>query len=567
MSPGPSKSDCQKWSRTDSLCVVLLLGLTAIPYWQVVNFDFVALDDRQYVTESRLVQSGLEPLALWDALFGFHADNWHPLVWWSLMADFQMFGNRPAAFHLVNLFWHLTNVGLLFVALRELTGDRARSLIVAAIFGIHPLHVESVAWVTERKDVLSGAFWMLCLWSYARWTRTQQSRGWWVCVTACLVLGLMAKQILVTLPCVFLLLDFWPLARTVDPRFNRTTFSRIWLRIVEKLPWFGLCVAASFLAMNAQQSARLGEGHWPLSLRLSNAVISVVRYLGKSFFPVGLSVQYPYDVPESPAMVFAAAVVLAAVTIACLIFARRRPALLVGWLWFLGTLVPVIGLIQVGSQSMADRYMYLPLIGLSIALVWTIPNPRTVNSSRWLTGIAGLSLATLVLCTARQTSVWRNTQTLYDHALAVDATNTSALYSIGFRALESGDVISGLETLHRAINWDRKRSEAREKYAGKQNPKVHQEWNRRWSEIYLTLGQAAARAGKSEQAITFFRESISVDPANSDARMTLGMVLADEGDIEAALSEFDEILRRNPNHSNASAARTVLLRQRAAAPK
>jgi len=546
------------WRPKDVWCLAVLVLLTAIPYWQVVGFDFVSLDDRQYVTDSKLVQQGLDPLAMWDALAEFHADNWHPLIWWSWMLDFQLFGNNPRAFHLENLLWHVLNVVLLFMALRDLTGDTFRSAVVAAIFGVHPLHVESVAWISERKDVLSGFFWMLGLWSYSYWSRATHSRGLWLIVTISIVLGLMAKQIVVTLPCVFLLLDAWPLGRFYDPRFQRPTVARTWWLISEKLPWFVLSLIASVIAMNAQQSARQAQADWSLALRVSNAAISVFRYLGKSVYPVRLSIQYPYDPPTSQAVVLGAAILLVIVTIVLLVLARRQAALLVGWLWFLGTLFPVIGLIQLGMQPLADRYMYLPLIGLSIGLVWAIPTPRSHGLAWCLAGVTGLCLAGLAIGTARQAAVWRNSETLYDHALAVDPTNEHAHYAIGFRACESRNVAEGLIHLHTGIEWDRRRADAREAYSGNQDSKERTELNRRWSEIYLMLGRAAAGEHHPLQAITDFQQAVALSPTNHDARMALGMALADESRTEEAIAEFEEILKQNPNHLQATMARDAL---------
>lgn len=554
------------WSSRDWWCTAALLFLTAIPYLQVVGFDFVELDDRQYITESPLVQQGLNPLAMWDALVEFHADNWHPLVWWSLMLDFQLFGNNPAVFHLVNVAWHLINVVLLFAALKDLTQDTWRSALVAAIFGVHPLHVESVAWITERKDVLSGFFWMLGLWSYSRWSRSPGSRVWWVCVTLSVIGGLLSKQIIVTLPCVFLLLDAWPLKRYLDARLGPTIASRIWRLCLEKLPWFGLCLAASMLAMNAQQTAKLAEGNWPLSIRLSNAVISVFRYLGKTIYPVGLSIQYPFDLPTSQMIVVAAAIALAVLTIAFFVAARRHPALLFGWLWFLGTLMPVIGLIQVGKQSMADRYMYLPMIGLSIGLIWSIPSPQSRSSAWFAAVVAGMGLMAMAAVATVQVSVWRNTSTLYDHAVTVDPTNEAAHYSIGFRALEAGNVATGLAHLHSAVEWDRKRWEARQAYSDKRYQKQSEELKHRWSEIYMTLGRAEAMQHEPQMAIADFRAAVSLSPTSHEARMALGMALADAGENDDALAQFEEILKQSPGHPQAAKARSVLMQGRSTTP-
>lgn len=264
----------RQWSRADAAIIAALIALTALPFAQTATFDFVSLDDAAYITQSELVQRGLDPIAMVDAL-GFHQDNWHPVVWWSLMLDVELFGLNPGPFHVENVFWHVLNVVLLYAAMNELTGDRWRSAFIAAVFGIHPLHVESVAWVTERKDVLSGFWWMAGLWSYAVWAKTGRPR-YWRFVTAALVLGLMTKQIMVTLPCVFLLLDAWPLNRWRDPSAGRWTARRLKSSVIEKLPWIGCVAVASWLAMQAQQTAAASASDWPLSLRLSNATMSLV---------------------------------------------------------------------------------------------------------------------------------------------------------------------------------------------------------------------------------------------------------------------------------------------------
>jgi hypothetical protein len=539
------------WTRTDVWLVFGLLALTAVPFAQVAWFDFVDLDDPQYVTEVELVQRGIEPLALWDA-FGFHAFNWHPLVWWSLMLDYQLSGMQPAWFHVVNLGWHLANVALLFADLKELTGDRWRSAAVAAVFGVHPLHVESVAWVSERKDVLSGFFWMLALWAYARWVR--RGHGKWI-VTVALVLGLMSKQIVVTLPCVFLLLDAWPLGRIFEPKLGRTVTRRVVRLIIEKLPWLAIVALACWMTLQAQDSARAGWIDWPLSLRFSNAALSYVRYLAKTFWPVGLCVQYSFNPPASIWPVVAAAGLLLLLTVIAIVFVRRCPAVLVGWLWYLGTLVPVIGVIQVGKQPLADRYMYLPLIGLAIAATWMIPNPRS-RPVRAAYGIASVLLcAVLGMLTARQTAVWRDTVTLFRHAYHVDPTNEEALFTLGSRALNEGRIDEGLRLLHSGVEWDRKRWSGRWAFAGVKHRSTFDELNRRWADVYYTLGSANINQGHDSAGIADFREAIGLNDQHADARLALASALLDHGNAEEALREIDELLQRQPLNQRAVAVR------------
>jgi protein O-mannosyl-transferase len=547
-------------ARYDRWLIAALLILTVVPYVQTGWFDFVSLDDRQYVTNSPLVKQGLAPFAIWDAFFEFHADNWHPLVWLSLMLDFQLFGLNAGAFHLENVAWHLANVAIAYVVLRKLTDDFWRSAWVAAIFGIHPLHVESVAWITERKDVLSGFFWMTGMWAYSRWTRSTQSRTGWLAVTVCLVLGLMTKQILVALPCVFLLLDFWPLKRTFDPRTGHVTAMRIGWLIWEKLPWFGLSLGACFVAINAQQSAQEVQSEWPLSLRVSNAAISVFRYISKVFFPVGLTVQYPFDPPSSLTLVLCCMIGLVVFTLLFWLRRRTNPAILMGWLWFLTTLAPVIGLIQIGKQSMADRYMYLPLIGLAIVIGWSIPKPASRAGVIRLTSLAVVCLAALMFRSVQQVAVWKNSDSLYRHALAVDPTNENAHFAIGWQAFEAGDFIEGLNHVETGVEWERRRWEARQSYAGSGQKGTQIEYRRRWSEIYLMLGNAEIRQHRRPKAIQHFREAVSLNPDNHEARMLLGMALADEGENLQAIEQFDEILKQLPDHHDARMARSALMR-------
>lgn len=535
------------------LCAGLML-LTLLPYLQVSTFDFVLLDDPQYVLESELVQRGLDPLALWGALTEVHADNWHPLVWWSLMLDFELFGLRPGPFHLVNLGLHVANVLLLFLVIRSWTGETWKSFILAGVFAVHPLHVESVAWISTRKDVLSGLFVMLSLGAYGRWVRTRQP-GWWWLVTLTMGLGLLAKPIVVVLPCLLLLLDLWPFDRLNDPRLGATRGRRFARVVFEKLPWFGLAAIDSAATMIAQRTSQLARdaGDWPWALRLANAPIQVWNYVAKMVWPSPLYIPYMYDPPSSRLWAAGAAGLILAATIGLFAWRRRSFAPLIGWLWFLVTLVPVIGLVQVGKQPMADRYMYLPMIGLLVGGLWAlpVPGPRT---GRVFVGIGGLLLTILAAQCWRQARVWRNTDTLFGHTLAIDPTNDTAHYVLGTRAMGRGQPDVGLKHLHAAVQWDRARWEQRRLFSGDPNPRGTRLAHARWADVYHSLGQAEQARGMVPEAIADFRSALELNPERLDVRMSLVGALLARGEPDAARIELEEILRRDPEHAAARRA-------------
>jgi len=531
--------------------VLGLMLLTLLPYLQVAGFDFVLLDDPQYILDSELVRRGLDPLALWGALTEVHADNWHPLVWWSLMLDFELFGLRPGPFHLVNLGLHVANVLLLFLVVRSWTGETWKSFFLAGVFAVHPLHVESVAWVSTRKDVLSGLFVMLSLGAYGRWVRTLQP-GWWWLVTLSMGLGLLAKPIVVVLPCLLLLLDLWPFDRMRDLRLGATGGGRTARLVVEKLPWFGLAALDAVATMIAQRTSQLARdaGDWPWALRLANAPIQIWNYLAKTVWPSPLYIPYMYDPPSSRLWALGAAGLLLAVTAGLFACRRRSVAPLVGWLWFLMTLVPVIGLVQVGKQPMADRYMYLPMIGLLIGGLWSLPRPGP-GMGRVFVGLGCLVLGLLAAQCRVQAGVWRNTDTLFGHTLAIDPTNDTAHYVLGTRAmgLEQPDV--GLKHLHAAVHWDRARWERRRLFSGDLNPRGTRLAYAKWADVYHSLGQAEQARGMVPEAIADFRTALELNPDRLDVRMSLVGVLLARGETGAARAELSEILRRDPEHAGA----------------
>jgi protein O-mannosyl-transferase len=390
--------------------------LTVLAFLPSLGNGYVILDDPLYVTANREVRQGITLEGAAWALTANVANNWHPLTVLSHMLDVEVFGLPPVGHHLTSLLLHLAGVLLLFEALRRMTGAAYRSALVAALFAVHPTRVESVAWISERKDVLSGLFWMLALLAYLGWVR-RPSAGRYLLVTLALALGLAAKPMVVTLPCVLLLLDFWPLGR----RGLRGL-------IVEKIPLFALSAASSVVTLHYQRTSMAPLDVLPWDLRLANAAVSYVSYLGKAFLPRNLAVFYPFPM-EIPAWKTAGAVLLLALVTALAVWrARKSPWLLVGWLWFLGTLVPVIGLVQVGRQAMADRYTYLPFVGLFLAVVWgTAEWAERRGALRPVLGaLAVLAILGLAGMTRAQTRHWRDGVTLFRHALAVTGNNPLA---------------------------------------------------------------------------------------------------------------------------------------------
>ncbi len=385
---------------------------TLIVYWRVGTFGFVTYDDNEYVYQNAVVRRGLTFDGIRWAFSGVHSSNWHPLTWMSHMLDVSLFGVAPGPQHIVSVLIHIASTVMLFLALARMTGAVARSATVAALFALHPLHVQSVAWIAERKDVLCALFGTICLLIYASLVRQWSIRKYiWVLVA--FTLGLLSKQMLVTLPFVLLLLDYWPLKRLRNLAELRN-------RTVEKIPLFVLSAAASVVAYLAQRGTALRTlEEVPLGLRIENAVLSYALYLLKTFWPTRLTVFHPYNTAPSLIRVLIVAMVLVAIT--CFAWWRRgsQPYLLTGWLWYVGMLIPVIGLIQVGGQGSADRYTYLPLIGIFIAVVWGVADlvqPRPELKNPLIVATAAVLIA-CAIATWIQIGVWANSETLFYQAL------------------------------------------------------------------------------------------------------------------------------------------------------
>ncbi len=429
---------------------LLLIIATFMAFWQVTHCDFINFDDPEYVTDNRHVQDGLTVEGILWAFTTGHAANWHPLTWISHMVDVQLFGLQPGWHHLTNLLFHLANTLLLFLVLNRMTKALWQSAFVAALFALHPLHVESVAWVAERKDVLSTFFWMLTMGMYVSYVaRPGLTR--YLTLLLCFALGLMAKPMLVTLPFVLLLLDYWPLQRLEQkkpPQEVRKPLSKDKKRtppvkapvqpvdhwplirplLTEKIPLFVLAVLSSIVTYLVQHHGGAVESleAFPPSARVANAFVSYSTYMVKMLWPTNLAVFYPHPRWWPLWQVLGSVVLLIAITVLAIRGAKKRPYAAVGWLWYVGTLVPVIGVVQVGSQAMADRYTYIPLVGLFIIVAWAVPEllKKWPYRKEALIVLSALCLLCLFLVTWRQVGYWRNSIALYDHALEVTDANS-----------------------------------------------------------------------------------------------------------------------------------------------
>ncbi|HSQ31269.1 MAG TPA: tetratricopeptide repeat protein [Gemmatimonadaceae bacterium] len=548
--------------RTVVAFAAVLVALNLVVYWSVWRHEFVSFDDPQYVTENAHVTAGLSWAGVRWALTTGTAGNWHPLTWISHMADVQLFGVSAGPHHVTNLLLHILNSLLLFGVLWRMTGAFGRSGVVAALFAVHPLHVESVAWISERKDVLSTLFWLLAMWAYVEYVR-RDKWAWYAAVVLWLALGLMSKPMVVTLPCVLLLLDYWPLERQLTKRL-----------IVEKLPLFALVAVSSVVTFFAQSrgGAVSALAALPVTSRIENALLAYAAYIEKVIWPSGLAALYPYP-REFGWRPILALVLLLAVTGAAIVAARRRHRyVLVGWLWYLGTLVPVIGLVQVGIQSMADRYTYVPSIGLFVIAAWGVPDLlRTIPQRRYVlaTAAAGLILACALVAHA-QVQYWRNSFILWTHANLVNPHDAHVETALGSVLAEQGDVAEAAALYTDALQREPQFAEAHNKLGvvfadqGKiadAIPEYQAALRSKPSlaEAHYNLGNALARQGRYAEAVGEYNAALRLRPDDAAVHNGLGSVLDDEGRLGDAIAEYQEALRLNPKfgdaHNNLGAAR------------
>jgi protein O-mannosyl-transferase len=510
-----------------AIICILLAGLVWFTFLPVLNHPFVNYDDGDYVYENPIVTRGVTADGLRAAFTSSHASNWHPLTTVSHLLDCELSGLNAGAHHRTNLLWHLATVVLLFLVLRQMTGAIWRSAAAAAIFAVHPLRVESVAWVAERKDVLSGFFFVLTLWAYARYVCDPKSVARYLMVVLAFALGLMSKPMLVTLPFVLLLLDYWPLRRFNPPAAGSFAAGR--RLVLEKLPLLALSVAACVVTFLVQHQARQSTDVLPLASRLHNAVVSYVAYLGQSFYPVNLAVFYPYPPNGGESLGVALALLgLITISVAVIHWRQTQPCLLVGWLWYLGMLVPVIGLVQVGTQARADRYTYLPQIGLCLALVWAVTGfTGSWRRRRIVLGVGTVVVLGVLLALARQqTHHWRDSESLWTHALACTTSNAVAEGNLANALYKQGRMSEALGHFQMAL-----------------------EIKPDYSDAHNGLGFALLQKGQTDEAIAHFQQALQAQPDFAAAHNNLGIALLQTGRAAEAVTHLQSALRTNPNQA------------------
>lgn len=584
--------------RTDVLIGVVLVAACLVIYWQVFGFDFVNLDDNLYVYENPFVTNGLNATNIAWAWTSFHATNWHPVTWMSHQLDASLFGINAGSFHAVNLFIHAVNSILVFVVLKKLTGRRWESAAAAMIFAVHPTHVESVAWISERKDVLSALFWLAATWGYSAYIAEPGKKGlYWLSVIL-FALGLAAKPMLVTLPFTLILLDHWPLRR-----FEKWNASSLIPLVKEKWPFFLLSAGSVLMTILAQGRGGAIQSTNIISFsdRLVNAIVSYARYVEMFFFPTNLGAWYPFDPDLGAARLAVSAFLLIVITAASIWQINRRKYLFVGWMWFLGTLVPVIGILQVGRQALADRYTYIPYIGLSILVVWALAEA----ASYFKLPKAVLAAAAVIVFTAftvvafKQTSHWKNTETLSRHTLEVtkdnyfiesnycnylekqnrldeasaqcnaaiehDPTLAQAYNTLGTVQIKQGKLDDARRNFQKTIELapeyalpyanlaivetNAKNIDEAEQYLDRA---VAVDKNgffdtKRRSDAYMSIGNAAMQQKQYDRAANAFQKALAATPNNVDLQRNLALSLHLQGRSDDAIKILEGASRKNPN--------------------
>jgi tetratricopeptide (TPR) repeat protein len=538
--------------------LIVLTIITLSVYWKAGSLDFVKYDDPGYVTQNSHVIQGLSLENVRWAFTTIEMSNWHPITWMSYMIDGRLYGLNPQGYHLTNVFLHIANTLLLFLFLNRTTGSPWRSAFVAALFALHPLHVESVAWVSERKDVLSTLFFMLSLLAYSSYAE-QRKPAQYMLVIIFFMLSLMSKPMFVTFPFILLLLDYWPLKRYQTP----SSVSRF---ILEKIPFALLCIASSIITIYAQYAgeAMASVERVPIIPRVENAAVAYASYITKMLWPTRLVALYPISTQISIAQVSGAFIVLVLISL----FAYRRrsqyPFIIVGWLWFLGTLLPVIGLIQVGSQSMADRYTYVPLIGLFLIAAWgthaAVAHYR--RGKKALVASACIITVGLSMLTWLQIGHWKNSIELFTHALQYTSGNYVMHNNLGICLADEGDFDGAIAEFEKALaiapNYKRSQYNLGNSLLAKGEIKAsikHYQEALRIDPGYVkaryNLGIALMYAGRHDESISQYYEVLKLSPNFEDARKLLGIQLACLGRFEEAIPQFSEIVKYSPDAENA----------------
>ncbi len=545
---GARRSGLPRDVRSRSITIVIYLFLAAISvavFGQTIRYDFVNFDDDLYVYNTPAVQAGLTIKGVALAFISPHAGNWHPLTSISHMLDCQLYGLNAGGHHATNIILHTIAVLLLFGVLRQMTGAVWKSAIVAALFAVHPLHVESVAWISERKDVVSAVFFMLTLCAYVRYVDAP-SVGRYLIVAVIFAFGLMSKSMLVSTPIVLLLLDYWPLDRTQKPKAKsrKSKVSSRWSVVggllLEKIPLLVLSAGACIITFILQKRATGAIPPLPLLWRVQNAFVSYLIYAWKTLWPTRLAVFYPH--PNDTLAIWGVILAigfLLATTGAAIVFRRERPYIFTGWFWYLVMLIPVIGLVQVGEQGHADRYTYLPHIGLFLLAVWLVADVATVRQSRsrFATGAAVAIIVALACAAFVQTSYWRNSESLWTHALAVTSDNDVAHNNLGYLCVDRDELDKAISHFETAL---RIRSGKRDAH-----------YDAGSAFMQMNLANALARKGQSDEAIVHYEEAIKLQPYYADAYYNRGSVLFAKGRIDEAVADWEKTLQIQSSYADA----------------
>jgi tetratricopeptide (TPR) repeat protein len=537
--------------RTAAIALALALATLGL-YGPVLGHAFIDFDDDVYVTANPMVRAGWTwPSFAWAWTTG-HGANWHPLTWLSHVTDCSLFGLQPAGHHATSALLHAANTVLLFLLLRRMTGAVWRAAAVAALFGWHPLHVESVAWVAERKDVLSTLFFILTIWAYFRYT--ENCKFCYVLSLFLFALGLMCKPMLVTLPFVLWLLDYWPLKRFVPGAARRL--------VLEKLPFLGLSAVCSVVTYLVQKSGGAVWDPTPFQGRALHAVLSYGRYLGRMIWPENLAVIYPYSAQAPPAELCACVLLMAALTWLAL-KCREQRYLATGWFWYLGTLTPVIGLVQAGPQSSADRFTYIPSIGIFVMIVWGVADLAAKwRIPAWGPVLAGaFVLAACAAMTERQLSYWADSGTLFRHALEVTKDNYMAWNNLGTHLLRQGKNTEALQCFKTSLEECEKPVNCRN--MGRALKALHRPLESvrfflkalaldpNYLPARMSLADSLADDGKNAEAAIEYRKVLQLDPGDEDAHCNLACALAAQGQTAEAMTQLQQALRLNPSDASA----------------
>jgi Flp pilus assembly protein TadD len=539
------------WSganRGQIIAIYLFLSLISLAVFsQTVRYNFVNFDDDLYVYDAKAIKAGLTIEGIAAAFTKPHARNWHPLTTISHMLDYQLYGLKAGGHHATNTLLHTFAVLLLFRVLQQITGSIWKSALVAALFAIHPLHVESVAWVSERKDVLSAVCFFLMLSAYARYARAP-STGRYLLVAVLFAAGLMSKAMLITVPVILLLLDYWPLQRTacrktksraraVVTRSQSLPVSRL---ILEKLPLLALSAGACVVTFAVQKRAVGAIPPLPLSWRVENAIVSYLIYIWQTLWPTRLAAFYPHPNDTLPLWeVILATGLLVVITVTAVVFRTKRPYLFMGWLWYVVMLVPVIGLVQVGEQGHADRYTYLPHVGLFLLMVWGVADVIQPHRSMWR--VAAVTAPAVIVALAAtayiQTSYWRNSETLWTHALAATSDNDFAHNNLGYLYSESGQLDKAISHFEAA--------------AAIRHDKTNKHYNVGSAFVEMNLADALAQKGESDEAMVHYEQAIRLEPNYADAYYNRGNLLLAKGQIDDAIADWENTLQLQPNDADA----------------